>query len=77
MIQFNKIIFSNIHFVFFILISSCNTIHKEVYICEGKYSKKYHLKKNCNGLSNCSTEIYKVTLSEAKEKGRTICAIEN
>jgi hypothetical protein len=49
----------------------------EVYICKGKYSKKYHYKKNCRGLSNCSTNIYKVTLSEAKKLKRTLCGHED
>lgn len=48
-----------------------------VYICNGKYSKKYHLSKDCSGLSNCSTEIEKVTLKEAQDKGRTLCKSED
>ena len=50
---------------------------KYVFICKGKYSKKYHLIKNCRGLSNCSTETYKVALSTAQEIGRTLCGWEN
>jgi hypothetical protein len=49
----------------------------DVYICKGKYSKRYHYIKNCRGLSNCSTDIYKVTLSEAEELGRTLCGWED
>jgi hypothetical protein len=50
---------------------------KEVYICNGKSSKKYHYKKNCKGLSNCSTDVYKVELSQAKKIGRTLCGWED
>ena len=49
----------------------------EVYICKGTSSKRYHYVSNCRGLSNCSTDIYKVTLSEAKELGRTLCGWED
>jgi hypothetical protein len=45
-----------------------------VYICKGPYSKKYHITKDCSGLSNCSTDIYKVSLKDAEELGRTRCA---
>tara|TARA_R110002051_G_scaffold292519_1_gene357319 strand:+ start:3632 stop:3847 length:216 start_codon:yes stop_codon:yes gene_type:complete len=48
-----------------------------VYICKGKSSKKYHLKKNCRGLSNCSTAISEVTRGKAKEMGRGICGWED
>lgn len=49
---------------------------QEVYICKGKSSKKYHKSSKCRGLSNCSTSIYKVSLNEAKNAGRTACKIE-
>lgn len=48
-----------------------------VYICSGKYSKKYHLIEDCKGLNNCSTKVEKVTLEEAKQKGRTLCGFED
>ena len=57
--------------------SSFKTIKTNVYICKGKYSKKYHYKKNCRGLSNCSTSTYKITLSEAKKLKRTLCGHED
>jgi len=50
---------------------------KDVYICKGKYSKKYHLVKKCRGLSNCSTKIEEVQLSEAKTLRRTLCGWED
>ncbi|WP_215957817.1 MULTISPECIES: hypothetical protein [Cellulophaga] len=48
-----------------------------VYICKGKSSKKYHYKKACRGLSNCSTKTYQVPLTEAREMGRTLCGWED
>jgi hypothetical protein len=48
-----------------------------VYLCMGKGSKKYHYRKNCRGLSNCSTKIQEVTLKKAKEMGRTLCGWED
>ncbi|WP_442844998.1 hypothetical protein [Leeuwenhoekiella sp. H156] len=48
-----------------------------VYICKGKSSKKYHFKKNCRGLSNCSTDVSEVSLEEAKKLGRGLCGWED
>lgn len=49
----------------------------DVYICKGPGSKKYHYKKNCRGLKSCSTKIYEVSLSKAKELKRTLCGWED
>jgi hypothetical protein len=62
---------------FLFVTSSFNISLTDVYICKGKYSKKYHYKKDCRGLSNCSTDIYKVSLSDAKKIGRTLCGWED
>jgi hypothetical protein len=48
-----------------------------VYICKGKYSKKYHYSKTCRGLSNCSTKVEEAELNEAKRIGRTIYGWED
>ena len=61
----------------FFLTTSFNINYSDVYICKGKYSKKYHYKENCRGLSNCSTDIYKVSMSKAKDLGRTLCGWED
>jgi len=66
----------------FILFTSFVDIETKVFICKGKSSKKYHLKKNhlkknCRGLSNCSTDTYEVTLDKAKELKRTLCGWED
>jgi hypothetical protein len=44
-----------------------------VYICKGPASKRYHETPNCQGLRSCSTKIYEVTISDAKNIGRTAC----
>ena len=48
-----------------------------VYICKGPSSTKYHYGKTCRGLSNCSTDIYKITLAEARKMGRGLCGWED
>lgn len=48
----------------------------DVYICKGKYSKKYHYDKNCRGLSNCKADIILVDLQDAKKIGRDLCGWE-
>jgi len=51
--------------------------YTDVFICKGKYSKKYHYNSSCRGLSNCSTKAYKVSLEEAKNLERTLCGWED
>lgn len=48
-------------------------IEDNVYLCNGPSSKVYHRSENCKGLSRCSTQIAKVSLSTAKGKGRRAC----
>ena len=61
----------------------CNTFttsdlsNDSVYVCKGKYSKKYHYKSNCRGLSNCKPDVVKVSLDDAKRLGRTLCGWED
>ncbi len=52
------------------------TAEDNVYLCNGPSSKVYHRSNNCKGLSNCSTQIAKVSLSTAQSKGRRACRIE-
>ena len=49
----------------------------EVYICNGAYSKKYHYEKDCEGLTNCSTAVEKVSLEKAEKLKRTLCGYES
>lgn len=49
----------------------------DVYICNSKGAKKYHLKEFCRGLSACKHEVIKVTLKEAQAKGLGLCGWED
>jgi hypothetical protein len=48
----------------------------DVYICDSPGAAKYHLRQDCKGLRNCRHRVIKITLEEAKRKGRTLCALE-
>lgn len=61
---------------FLLMLSSYSTTD-DVYICDSKGGKRYHLSKDCRGLSNCKAEIKKVTLAAAKESGKTLCGYED
>ena len=58
-------------------ISMLFSTNRNVYICKGKSSERYHLDKECRGLKNCSTDIYSVSLEEARKLGRTLCGWED
>jgi len=49
----------------------------DVYLCDSKGGKKYHLAKNCRGLKNCKAEVIKVSLANAKSTGKTLCGYED
>lgn len=70
----------NIVFVLFLILSGFTDhliVGGNVYVCMGKSSKRYHYNQKCRGLSNCSTKIHEITLSKAKEMGRTLCGWED
>lgn len=52
-----------------------NEYGKNVYICTGGSSKRYHCKYNCRGLNRCSGRILGVSEEKAKNMGRTRCKI--
>ena len=54
-----------------------NLTSKYVYICKGSNSYAYHYNPNCRGLRKCSTSLEKITLEEAKSKGRKLCGYED
>ena len=71
-------------FLYSSILPPSNTLHKDnfeevtkVYICTGKFSKRYHYTQKCRGLSNCKADIKQVYLNEAKFKGRTLCGWED
>ncbi|TSJ36550.1 hypothetical protein FO440_22230 [Mucilaginibacter corticis] len=47
-----------------------------VYICDSRGSKRYHLSPNCKGLRTCSHRVVKLSLKEAKSRGKTLCGWE-
>lgn len=47
-----------------------------VYLYDSSGGKKYHYSNNCRGLSNCQHKIIKVTVEEAKKRGKTLCGWE-
>ena len=59
------------------LLSTDTTTDKNVYICKGPGSIRYHYIKSCRGLKSCSTNIFKVSISEAKKLKRTLCGWED
>lgn len=56
---------------------SSNVASNYVYICKGSSSYAYHYNPNCRGLRKCSTSLEKITLEEAKSKGRKLCGYED
>lgn len=46
---------------------------KMVYICTGPSAYRYHSRSSCRGLNRCSDDIERVTISEARDLGRTPC----
>lgn len=50
---------------------------QSVYICNGRYSKRYHLTPYCRGLSNCRASVSSVSVDEARNVGRTLCGWED
>ena len=63
-------------FLIFSILSSFSLVENGVFICKGPSSKVYHKSDRCKGLSKCSTQVFEITLAEAKKMGRRACKIE-
>jgi hypothetical protein len=61
----------------FITLTSFVKVADNVYICNSKGAKKYHLTETCRGLNACKHEVIKITLKEAKGKGLGLCGWED
>ncbi|MXV14284.1 hypothetical protein [Hufsiella ginkgonis] len=48
-----------------------------VYVCESRNATRYHYKRNCRGLGNCTYKVAKITLSNAKKSGKKLCRWED
>lgn len=46
-----------------------------VYVCTGPHARRYHKFASCKGLRNCSREIKKISLEQAKKLHKTPCHI--
>jgi hypothetical protein len=49
----------------------------DVYIYVSKTASKYHYSQNCKGLSRCTHTISKVSLTDAKSRGYSLCGWED
>ncbi|WP_276090309.1 hypothetical protein [Pedobacter sp. JY14-1] len=49
---------------------------KPVYICNGSSAKRYHKNRNCPSLRNCGGTVEKVSESNAKKNGKTLCLFD-
>lgn len=49
------------------------THYDEVYVCGGRYAKRYHNDEYCKGLQNCKGGIEIMTIEEAEALGKTPC----
>ena len=72
----SKLFKSVIPLLIVVFFSSFVLLVDQVYICKGPSSKVYHKSDRCKGLSRCSTEVFKVTVEDAKKLGRRACKIE-
>lgn len=61
----------------FLLTINANSYYSDVYICDSKGAKKYHLTKDCRGLSNCKHDIIKKSKADAQKLGLTLCGWED
>lgn len=75
-----RILFLSLTFLLFSF-ASLPTINPDanyVYICDSSGATKYHLTSKCRGLSTCKHDILKVTIEQARSKGKkTLCGWED
>lgn len=45
----------------------------EVYVCTGKYAKRFHCDEDCKGLQSCRGGIVVMSIEEAEDYGLTPC----
>ncbi|MET3611015.1 hypothetical protein ABIC74_004903 [Mucilaginibacter rubeus] len=64
-------------FLLFALLLHVQKTHKSVvYICDSPKAKKYHLRNDCRGLSNCTHKIIEISLEEAKKRKLELCKLD-
>ena len=47
--------------------------YDEVYVCTGRYAKRFHCDEDCKGLQSCRSEIVVMSIEEAEDYGLTPC----
>lgn len=47
--------------------------YDEVYVCTGKYAKRFHCDEDCKGLQSCRGDIVVMSIEEAEDYGLTPC----
>ena len=45
----------------------------DVYVCTGRYAKRFHNDEECKGLQSCRSEIVTMSIEEAENLGLTPC----
>jgi len=56
-----------------VIVENITDIQSIVYICTGSFAYRFHSTPYCSGLNNCRGDIIKMSLKNAKKKGRTPC----
>lgn len=49
------------------------THYDEVYVCTGRYAKRFHCDEDCRGLQSCRSGIVVMSIEEAEDYGLTPC----
>lgn len=47
--------------------------YDDVFVCTGKYAKRFHCDEDCKGLQSCRREIVVMSIEEAEDLGLTPC----
>ena len=63
------------YIMIFVTLSILVSCSDTVYICSGRYSKRYHKTASCEGLRNCGGKIEKVSKEAIDSTFRTPCHI--
>jgi hypothetical protein len=45
----------------------------DVYVCTGRYAKRFHCDEDCKGLRSCRGDIVVMSIEEAEDYGLTPC----
>ena len=54
-------------------VATSEPVANGVFVCNGKFAKRYHRTRHCSGLGNCQGEIVEMTVEQAEAQGKTPC----